>query len=572
MPWIEEHIRSFIPQIAELGVADEATLARLCHEEIETWRARGLAQASLNSPMTAMRKAIRTLPLTDANTWINEKREREHIALKYMNFSKEEWNRIKGSTKRTVMERLGNQRLIEQPEDLVHITRQLLEQEAWPGLAVGILAASGRRLSEGLVTAQFARETAYTVLFIGQLKQPVADLSYEIPTLVEADVLIAALERLRKDPAFSDASTLTLSEVAHRYGPKVRETAREVFGSVLPVRAGKHQLAAHDLRAAYARICVHWYCPFEKSDRLYAATILGHLQGDISEEEAYDRMSSEEAYADYLIGDGQGNVNGAKGIKLGEPGVVVLKEFAPPPEPVATPIQQEGEPEKPKKKRVTDHSILNVDKAIRAWILARKKAGMTESDVVRDLIKQAEAPGLSVEHLEAERLGVSEQDVQEIREAVALTPEEEFWSFVGTALLKEAHIRLGMVRRTKKIEASNLTSLSTSKLDQQPKSTAWSQERIRRGAIAIMLWNAQQSDPKRLVSLTQNAIHEVTGARFDAIAVFLKVHEEEMTQYHGSLPFPIRRSGKLGHLGTLIAIPEEAEVYGQRFLEPVAVE
>jgi hypothetical protein len=74
------------------------------------------------------------------------------------------------------------------------------------------------------------------------------------------------------------------------------------------------------------------------------------------------------------------------------------------------------------------------------------------------------------------------------------------------------------------------------------------------------------------VSLTQNAIHEVTGARFDAIAAFLKAHAEEIEQYHGSLPFPIRRSGKLGHLGALIPIPEEAEVFGQRFLEPVAVE
>jgi hypothetical protein len=176
MPWIEEHVRSFIPQIAELGVADEAEIARLCEEEIETWRARGLAQASLNSPMTAMRKAIKGLPLTESNTWINEKREREHIALKYMNFSKEEWGRIKGSTKRTVMERLENQRLIEQPEELVGIIHHLLEQEEWPKLAVGVLAASGRRLSEGLVTAQFTKETPYTVLFTGQLKQPVSDL------------------------------------------------------------------------------------------------------------------------------------------------------------------------------------------------------------------------------------------------------------------------------------------------------------------------------------------------------------------------------------------------------------
>ncbi len=47
--------------------------------------------------------------------------------------------------------------------------------------------------------------------------------------------------------------------------------------------------------------------------------------------------------------------------------------------------------------------ILNVDKEIRAWVLDRKKTGMTESDVIRNLIRQAEAPGFSVEHLDAKR-------------------------------------------------------------------------------------------------------------------------------------------------------------------------
>jgi hypothetical protein len=414
------------------------------------------------------------------------------------------------------------------------------------------------------------RETAYTVRFTGQLKQPVGDLAYEIPILVEADLLIEALTRLRQDSAFADAPTLTLNQIAHRYGPRVREMAREAFGGVLPVRAGKQQLAAHDLRAAYARICVHWYCPAEKSDRLYAATILGHLQGDIPEAEALERMASEEHYADYLIGDGQGNVDGRKGIKLGEPGVVVLGQFAPKPDPEPAPGKAEGEQRKPpKKKRVSNRSILNVSREARAWVLARKKAGMTENDVFWGVVKQAEAPGLSVEHLDAERLGLSAKEVEEIRQVMALSPQEEVWKLVGSALIKEVHIRLGMVKREQKIKEANLTEMPTSKLDEQPKSTAWSQERIRRGAIAIMLYNEQESDPKRLVSLTQNAIHEVTGARFDAIAGFLKAHAQEIAAYHGSLPFPIRRSGKLGHLGVLIPLPEEVEVYGQRFLKPV---
>jgi hypothetical protein len=126
------------------------------------------------------------------------------------------------------------------------------------------------------------------------------------------------------------------------------------------------------------------------------------------------------------------------------------------------------------------------------------------------------------------------------------------------------------VKPEQKMKEANLIEMPTSKLDQQPTSTAWSQERIRRGVIAMMLYNeGHKSEPKKLVMLTQNAIHEVTGARFDAIKAFLDAHEQVIAQYHRSLPFPIRRSGKLGHLGALIPLPEEAEVYGQRFLEPV---
>jgi hypothetical protein len=84
----------------------------------------------------------------------------------------------------------------------------------------------------------------------------------------------------------------------------------------------------------------------------------------------------------------------------------------------------------------------------------------------------------------------------------------------------------------------------------------------------MMLYNEQQSEPKKLVMLTQNAIHEVTGARFDAIKAFLDAHKQEITQYHASLPFPIRRSGKLGHLGALIPCQRRRRSTASAFWNP----
>ena len=85
MNWIEKRVKALVPLIEPLGVADEATIQQLCEQEIATWRTRGLAQASLNSPMTAMRKGVKGIPLTERNTWINpQTQENMHIALKYM--------------------------------------------------------------------------------------------------------------------------------------------------------------------------------------------------------------------------------------------------------------------------------------------------------------------------------------------------------------------------------------------------------------------------------------------------------------------------------------------------------
>lgn len=398
------------------------------------------------------------------------------------------------------------------------------------------------------------------MLFTGQRKQPVADLLYEIPTLIPAPLLNSALERLRHRPALRDCSALTLNQISQRYGPKVRETARETFGNVLPARAGKQQIAAHDLRAAYARIAVHWYCPPEKSDRLYAATILGHVQGAASEEEAFERMASEEHYADYLIDDGQGNQNGAKGVKLGAPGVVVLKAFQSDPEPDRVEIQNGGTPpvQKKKKRASTGRSLLNVHKDARERVVARKfKRGMTsENDVIVELLDHREAEERSREQLTPERFGLPSEAVEEIRQGLVISHEQDFRDFLKKALVKEARIRIGTAQRNKEVD---LTQLRTSELEKLPKSAEVTGERIRRAVITLMLYNQQQSDPKHRAALTQNAVHDLIGGRFDHIRDFLTTHQQVIAQHQTQWEVPEKRSSKV-KLGDL-QIPEEPEVF-----------
>lgn len=72
----------------------------------------------------------------------------------------------------------------------------------------------------------------------------------------------------------------------------------------------------------YATIATHWYCPARVSDLEFKAQIQGHFQV-LNEHNPQLRRSlaASRHYSDYEIGDGNGNREGRKGIKLGYAGV-----------------------------------------------------------------------------------------------------------------------------------------------------------------------------------------------------------------------------------------------------------
>jgi hypothetical protein len=95
-PWLQERMGVFLPKLEGLTLADEKRIAELCAEEIEAWRARlGLKSLlSLRVPLVDARNAIRALPLTGDNVTVNRRGEPEHIALRYLLFSPEEWREM----------------------------------------------------------------------------------------------------------------------------------------------------------------------------------------------------------------------------------------------------------------------------------------------------------------------------------------------------------------------------------------------------------------------------------------------------------------------------------------------
>ncbi len=246
--WYEQRWETLLHALEQ--ASDVQEIERLCREEIAAWRARGLAANSLRKPLTFMRTALKEVPLTDLTRWVNPRtRVQEHRALNYLTFSDEEWRLMDKPSDDRFRQRMEQVQLLDTPDAIVVRAEDLLTRSRlWEDLVVGLAVVTGRRLSELLKTGQFYAEQPYTVLFAGQLKQRAEELKpYEIPTLCRADLVIAALSRLR---SLLDCSKLDVHQLAERYSPVASEAAQRHFTGLVPVRPGSRKKLYTFLRVA----------------------------------------------------------------------------------------------------------------------------------------------------------------------------------------------------------------------------------------------------------------------------------------------------------------------------------
>src|SRR5271165_940939 len=131
--WLRERWETFIPAVEQL--TDEEEIAKLCAQEItyirERLAAANAVPSSYGEPMTDSRTRLKAIPLTEANSYTNDKGQREHIALKYMNWSQEEWRRIKKPSAASLRKREDNMRVLEEPERIVAVATELLASKRW---------------------------------------------------------------------------------------------------------------------------------------------------------------------------------------------------------------------------------------------------------------------------------------------------------------------------------------------------------------------------------------------------------------------------------------------------------
>lgn len=175
----------------------------------------------------------------------------------------------------------------------------------WLDVSVALGLVTGRRSSETHATASFEVVGDHRVAFTGQLKNKgrTAEFysenpSYEIPTLVEASLVVKGLEWLA-----TKGKRVDDPEVAHkRYSKELNQHCKVLDREYIKTVEGEPcPLKYHGLRQLYALCCLKSFKPRTQDSVQYIGCILGH--GRAEDLTNRDTTTPQRYMADYILSD-----------------------------------------------------------------------------------------------------------------------------------------------------------------------------------------------------------------------------------------------------------------------------
>jgi len=513
----------------------------ICEAEIAAWRGRsGLRKPdSFRVPLTQTRQRVRQLPLTAENRWFNPRTgEWEHLALKYLNFSQEEWVHMNLPSQEEVQRKVAHPLCLRDPEAIVACGERLLRAGSWPEVVLGVVINTGRSVAEIVKTGQFRVKTKYSVWYEGEPNRSnFRESHFEIPTFSPASLVVEAVERVRR---IVECEGLTKREVSQRYGRAVREAAYRHVLRWVPLFPGEHDVYTVLYCSVYGSLAVYWYCPATVSTSIYLATIEGHRYiREARSEERRDQLARAAHYFDYVIADGAGNIDQRRGIRLGEPDVEVLLVFKERIRSEESKAGVEG----------GDHSdTLSLAEEENQHV-SHDAFGVSEQQ--GRVLLQGGRPTLSFEqlHLPAETQAV-------LQEGMELTGASDLLSYLLAAGEREARQLCSQARRE---DRERYRAMPTSKLVGMKVSGA-GKERYRRAVHPLMQWNETHGSLEQW-SITTLTIQKLVGGRKDAIKAYLKAHREEIEEHHRRLSINPSYNRKAEPIGRMMTIPEEPTAF-----------
>lgn len=487
--------------------------------------------------------------------------ELKHYVPLLCGLDKGQWHNRNQSSR--AIDRLENSTEID-PNSYLEVTGKLLASDDPHELAVGIIAATGRRPHEVIARAKFSpvEGKPYHVMFQGQGKKRGETPVFEIATLYPADYVIKCLAKLRREPGtksllkevaaeFPKSITRQNVEIDKRRNQSLNRVVRAYFGDkgqdnpVLKFRHGEQWDNNKALRAAYAVLATERDCQGSFGAKiLHASRLLGHFTKPIKDDRDLGHIATTAGYSDYFT-------------------------------TLAVPFPTLPEKEKTTSMRVSESDLEAIRELQHKWQLSNQQAVLSrlierhEKTVElgkqlqeyqaknnqlakdkREMAEQLQQLQARVDQLEQEKAQMSQVQVQpqsqqpQVQESTEMENlEAKIERLIEEKLSKAlSNISIGQAS-IQTTEAKPTTPIKKQEpVDWEGKSNAevWSskvrgasEEKIRRSFNAITLYNdtIATGDNDRL-AITNQALRELSGVNGLIVGDWLKAHSDEVISHN----------------------------------------
>ena len=515
---MQRHVALFLAKLS--NATDVATVKYLCVEEKGWFEQQYQNDNTRAAHMTRYRKAIALMstdrPFPKAVTYEQETANgpvRQHIALKWMNYSSEfhQQRQLPTQAKSKAQRR---SRVAFEPQPVIDAAISALSSTSTWEVAAAIILLTGRRPTEILKSGDFTQVGAYQLEFSGQLKSRSKETTYEIYCLVRSHLLIDAFTRFRRIASVRELREAENTAVDSRLNATINRAVRAVFSEdILPAPLGEAQLSAKNLRAAYVNIAYHLFGTPETAIGSFAEDFLGH-----------QNAGSAASYEDYYCVDGEG-------------------------QPLAIGLLKDQLQAKPKRPRAKQRTTVHVDGLLKERFAAYGEG--THKEKMAQLLDAAERN----ERL-ARQLHSVEQRLQLAKAHIALLQQKQAEQTLSAKAQKRDHPEEGNHKAQKRDRNTANVAKAVKERDrhQSPARTPipddWTEmsngelngsqipgsadEKIRRSIEALYEYNEGRSHSEQW-SITPTVVQKLSGSNANRVKDYLSRHpkvEQRLEKYN----------------------------------------
>ncbi len=474
--------------------------------------------------------------------------ELKHYVPLLCGLTKDQWQNRNQSSR--AIDRLENSTEIE-PVTYLDVTGKLLASDDPHELAVGIIAATGRRPHEVIARAKFTpvEGKTYHVMFTGQGKKRGETPVFEIATLYPADYVIKALAKLRREPGtkallkeiaveFPKSVTRQNVEIDKRRNGSLNRVVRAYFGDrgqnnpVLQFRHGEKQDNCKALRAAYAVLATERDCQGSYGSKiLHASRLLGHFTKEIKDDRDLTHIATTAGYSDYFTSKAVPfptipEKEKTHTIRVHESDFETIKSLQ---ERWQLPNQQRVIAKLIERQNQT----VELGKQLQEYQAKNNQLAQEK----REMGKQLEQLQARVNQLEQEKTQISQVQPQESTGKETLEAKierliEEKLSKALSGLAIAQPTQPAQPTPTKKQEAVDWSGMSNADL-WATKVKGAAEEKIRRSFNAIALYNdtiATGEDDR--LAVTNQALRELSGVNGLIVGDWIKAHGDEVISHN----------------------------------------